>query len=676
LTPPQVEAKKHAVISHSTARLFSLGLFLMASVGCSSKDTVPVAPVVDAGPPHLTEQEPNNRPDQAQPLTGSAVVSASLAAERLDEDWYALKPSSPKSVDVTVSGLPGAEVSLEVYDPDHNRLLATKSPGMSMPVTLRNLRVTGSLNLRVAASTKGSGGAYTLTVLFSEPRPGQEAEPNDRAADATALHEGEVAPNAWQASGYITYPDDVDYYRVQLTEVPDGGPELDAGSPGEGIAAPPAPGGVPTLVLPTDGGAPGAASPGATAAPGGAIPPPGGAGQPSTQPTPPGQATAPGQPTPTPGGAGPSPSAQNPTAPDAGAGPEQPQPGREALRIELAAIPNVRPELQVLSAAEGVLFTATGKLGEPLSLRNVAVRTLDKMVYVVVKSAWEGTGKEAKRGFNVDTPYTLTITREAAGVNAELEPNDDPDHATPLPMDGYREGFISTKADVDYYVLKPQAPSIVNVQVSGVERVDLVLSVVKPAEDGRGGEVVLKRANDGALKEPEYLSNIACQSVCYFRVEGALKKVAGKWLRTYSNPDQPYRISVSATPDDGSREREPNDTTQEATPLTLGKPIRGNVQPVHDDDFFLVDLSDRPVKTPLKATVTGILKVDIGLYLWRLGDDGGKELVQSMDHARGDQPRVVHYSAAPGKYLVEVRDAKNRESNFQDSYQLVVEEAQ
>ena len=31
-------------------------------------------------------------------------------------------------------------------------------------------------------------------------------------------------------------------------------------------------------------------------------------------------------------------------------------------------------------------------------------------------------------------------------------------------------------------------------------------------------------------------------------------------------------------------------------------------------------------------------------------------------------------SAEPGMYVLEVRDAKNREANFQDQYQLSVEE--
>ena len=45
-----------------------------------------------------------------------------------------------------------------------------------------------------------------------------------------------------------------------------------------------------------------------------------------------------------------------------------------------------------------------------------------------------------------------------------------------------------------------------------------------------------------------------------------------------------------------------------------------------------------------------------------------------LGSGKGDAPEVIRYAADPGVYLFKVQDAKNRESNFQDSYQLTVEE--
>ena len=136
-----------------------------------------------------------------------------------------------------------------------------------------------------------------------------------------------------------------------------------------------------------------------------------------------------------------------------------------------------------------------------------------------------------------------------------------------------------------------------------------------------------------------------------------------------------YRISAQVVPDDGSEEREPNGTVETAMALKLGQPVRGTIFPKKDTDFFLLDLSDRPVKTPLRATATGILKVDLGLYVHRVEADGKLTLVQTADSAKGDKPEVVRFTAEPGRYVFEVRDAKNRDANFQDAYQLTVEEA-
>jgi hypothetical protein len=50
--------------------------------------------------------------------------------------------------------------------------------------------------------------------------------------------------------------------------------------------------------------------------------------------------------------------------------------------------------------------------------------------------------------------------------------------------------------------------------------------------------------------------------------------------------------------------------------------------------------------------------------------------VQTADAAKGDAPEVIHFSADPGVYLFQVKDTqKAQQSNFQDSYQLTVEES-
>jgi hypothetical protein len=616
--------------------------------GCSNKEApIPDAGPVVTGPELLEEKEPDDRPEQALALAHDATVSASLGADpsKPDEDWYRLAPSSPRVADVSVSGIPGGDVVLEVYDAPGVRSANLNSAGVGKPERFPNLFVERERWVRVASARKGTGGAYTLEVRYLVPEDGVEREPNDRAVDATPLQLGQTV------AGFIGHAGDEDWYRLELPESAQTAPPAPGTSDATGSApaapapATPDPSAPPTEPTPGQPAAPSAEDPSATAQ---QTPPP--PGEPLQVPIP---LPLPGQPAPVPE-----------------------EPPAVALKIDLVGVEGVRTELSVLTAAEAPLFTTKSIEGEGLSLRNVGARATDRVVYLVVKSGWSGTGKDAKRGFNSEKAYSLTVTLEEAGANAELEPNDELYKATTLPLAGYKEGFLSPKGDVDNFVLKTVEPVLARVELSGVERLDLELSVMQLPEGEGQKETVLQRANDGAIKEPERLNNVACSGACYFRVQGASRKLDGKWVRDYENAEQPYRISITTVPDDGSQEREPNNTVDRATELMPGKAVRGTVYPLKDVDYYRLDLSDRPVRTPIKVTLLGILKVDVGLYLHSLGEDGKLSLVQTSDRAKGDQPEIIRYSAEPGVYVLEVRDARNREANFQDAYQLTVEEGE
>ncbi len=455
-----------------TTRAAPLFLSLLATA-CPRPAPAPAPPPgADAGPVRRAEVEPNDRPDQSMAIGESTLVTGSLTADpaKPDEDWYLLFSDHPRLVDVTLSGIPGTEGMLEVYDVAKNRLAVVNGAGAGGSAHLPNLLVKDKLLLKVSAARRGTGGAYTLSLLFGEPLPGMEVEPNDRAADATEVTSTAEGQGPWVVKGFLAHAGDEDYFRLVLAplDTADAGPlPPDAGPlsmPPPGVPAPPE----------------------ALAADGGTVAPP-------------------------------------------------VEVARVPLRLNLTAVPGVRFEVQVLSEAQAQLFLGRGLEAQPFDQRNVAVRGTDKVVYLVVRSAWTGAGKDAHRGSNPEMPYTLTVSREAAGANAEYEPNDDLAHATPLPLNGYREGFLSPASDVDYYVLRVPQPSLARFELSGLDRVDLVLSVVAPG-DKPGTERVLLKSNDGAVKEPERLNSVACATECYVKVEGAPRKVDGKWVRTSRTP--------------------------------------------------------------------------------------------------------------------------------------------
>lgn len=566
-----------------------LVVVLAACDRCGSAH-LPDAGAIDAGPPVVSEKEPNDGPNNALALDRSSLVEGNLGADpgKPDEDWYVLKAANqPKTVSLTVTCPPGADVALEIVDESRAVLATINSGGPGAPERYPNLDVSSRTFVRVVGHKKGAGGAYVLNATFVDRSPGFEFEPNDRKVDATAVPLGQAI------SGFIAHGGDQDWFRFELPSMGDG---FDAG---------------------LDTMAPDAATDdaGATAAI----------------------------------------SATVPVAEK-----------KLALRIDVSPVEGVAFDLQLLTEAEAVLFAAKSAEGAGLSLRNIGVRATDRVMYIVLKT----TGK---KGFNASTYYTLTVSPEETSGVAEFEPNDEPGKATDVAANSTREGFISPRGDVDYYRLVTDGPSIARLQVTGVEKLDVVLSVVRMAE-GKPEEVLLK-ANEGGVKEPEQLNDVFCDGSCLIRVDTATKKIDGKWVRDDENADQAYKLLAAVSPDDGSEEREPNHASAPPSPLTLGKPIRGTIYPKKDVDYFSLDLRNRPVKTPIAATLLGILKVDVGLYLHHVEADGTLTLVQTSDGAKGEKAETIRYSAEPGLYAFEVRDAKNREANFQDSYQLLVEES-
>jgi hypothetical protein len=599
-------------------RLAVVAVAALISACTCDKPAVIDAGVPDAGPLALTEKEPNDGPDKALAIAGAAIVQANLGADpkAVDEDWYVVTSALPRTAAISVTAPTGADVSIEAMDEARTTLLSVNATGAGETEKLPNLDVSGRAFFRVLGLKKGAGGAYAVTVTFSDRQPGFELEPNNRQVDATPVALGQAV------SGFLSHPQDEDWYRFEL---PGAAPELGAPAEDAGAAV--------DAGDSTDGGGDGAGDPGM-----GGIPNAGG-------------------------------------ETDAGVV-AVPEAEKVPLRLDISAVDGVRPEVTVLTIAEAVLFGAkAGQDGAGLSLRNVGIRAQDKVIFVVVKSAAAGTGKDARKGHNAQTYYTLTVSPEEAGASAELEPNDNAEQATALPADAWKEGFLSPRGDADYFRLTVAQPSIADITVTGVDNLDIQLSLVKPGEPGGKGEEVLAKANEGAVKEPESLHSLTCEKECVLKVEAAARKVDGKWVKDQENGEMAYRISTTVLPDDGTREKEPNNTPEHGSPISLSASVRGTVYPKKDVDLFKLDLTGKQVKTPLKATLTGILKVDVALYLHRLGEDGKLELMQTSDRAKGDKPEVVRFSAEPGTYLFEVRDVKNREANIQDQYQLTVEES-
>ena len=269
--------------------------------------------------------------------------------------------------------------------------------------------------------------------------------------------------------------------------------------------------------------------------------------------------------------------------------------------------------------------------------------------------------RKAPADFPSGQPYTLTVHREAAPPDLELEPNDTLELATPLLASAgstslHGTGYLSPIGDVDDYRLHLDAPARVHVTLSALDHVDTELSVVEPLPAGSPAGSTILKVNEGGAKEPEVIPAITLAAGDhYLRVQAASHKVGEKWVRDQEDPDQTYRLEVEIASDDGSFEREPNDTASNATPILPGQTLSGFAFPAKDLDVYRLDLSGQPVAAGVSFKLTGVPKVPLTLEL-REGKDGSLgELLNSADPGKPGAEAQIQQKLDPGIYFLIVK---------------------
>jgi hypothetical protein len=152
----------------------------------------------------------------------------------------------------------------------------------------------------------------------------------------------------------------------------------------------------------------------------------------------------------------------------------------DALSVDVDGVPELSLRVAVLDGTEVVLLERQGRAGEPVALRNVAIKQGEPHYYVTVSGA---------KG-NLDQRYTLRVSAAPFELDEEAEPNDKPGQASPLADvpgadSGIRVGFLG-RGDVDVFKLDPApGPRSLKVTVEPPGDIDVTLAVI----DESGGAV-------------------------------------------------------------------------------------------------------------------------------------------------------------------------------------------
>ena len=238
------------------------------------------------------------------------------------------------------------------------------------------------------------------------------------------------------------------------------------------------------------------------------------------------------------------------------------------------------------------------------------------------------------------------VTRTPPPSTTEIEPNDEPEHATRIAANADITGYLGKRrttsdGDRDIFVIKYPSGSrrAISVTVTAPPNIDVNLSI----NDGAGTHSA--SADEGGMGEGEALHRR--------EIDGPVTIVVGQTMAKdqrfpTENVSDPYTLHVTEETQPG--ELEPNNTDADATALELTQELRGYLDTRQDVDMLRWDGPD--------GTYTVIVRADGLPMAWRLSD--GKARTPggaSVTLRRGELIRLERTDRA-GKGPLVGRDAR------------------
>jgi serine/threonine protein kinase len=169
------------------------------------------------------EKEPNDVPSLATTMPQGRPVSGHVGPPRAggepDFDYYRIPAGTgTRAVTATVTGVPGVDLVLELYDDSGQRLARADNAGAGKDESLGPVAVgQGEAFVRVRPvwnagepPAAASPTAYELTAEWGTPRPDVELEPND-----TPLTANKIAREG-TSTGHLGSAEDEDWFVIKV----------------------------------------------------------------------------------------------------------------------------------------------------------------------------------------------------------------------------------------------------------------------------------------------------------------------------------------------------------------------------------------------------------------------------------------------------------------------------
>jgi hypothetical protein len=117
-------------------------------------------------------------------------------------------------------------------------------------------------------------------------------------------------------------------------------------------------------------------------------------------------------------------------------------------------------------------------------------------------------------GSNPETPYSLRVSGHVVGTDAEIEPDDSPEHAMAWPADRTVVHGTWTPGDVDCYALAPGAARGVSASIEPSGDIALTAELLVD------GNVVATSAGGGKGAAQKLSSNVPANAHAVVRIRG------------------------------------------------------------------------------------------------------------------------------------------------------------
>src|SRR4030042_7036169 len=154
----------------------------------------------------------------------------------------------------------------------------------------------------------------------------------------------------------------------------------------------------------------------------------------------------------------------------------------------------------------------------------------------------------------------------------EKEPNNSFAESNAVVPDTAMTGYMNSANDRDYFVLDAVPGSIYDIQLSGVKGINCSIVIWKGYDEPK----LVKWIDDNRKSSPERFANLSATGGTYY-----IEILESDRDPKKENRETPYELRVKAR-EAISEETEPNDSKEEAGPLTPDREVTGFFSPAYN----------------------------------------------------------------------------------------------